>query len=87
YERQHHRHPERAQRVEGSWLLMLARMRSLDSLRSLEMTREADSLGVTRQVRVTRAVDSLGMIGMTREVGMAGIDIGSFLLSWLCCDA
>ncbi|MFT9151809.1 MAG: hypothetical protein ABF451_09370, partial [Bifidobacterium aquikefiri] len=38
YERQHHRHPERAERVEGSWLLMLARVRSLDSLRSLEMT-------------------------------------------------
>ncbi|MFT8538455.1 MAG: hypothetical protein ABF728_09365, partial [Bifidobacterium aquikefiri] len=38
YERQHHRHPERAQRVEGSSLLMLARVRSLDSLRSLEMT-------------------------------------------------
>ncbi|MFT9007303.1 hypothetical protein, partial [Bifidobacterium aquikefiri] len=35
-------------------------------------------------VGVTRKADS---VEMTREMGMAGIDIGLFLLSWLCCDA
>ncbi|MFT9059566.1 MAG: hypothetical protein ABF408_08995 [Bifidobacterium aquikefiri] len=62
-------------------------MRSLDSLCSLEMTREMGMIGMAREVRMIGATREMGSVEMTREMGMAGIDIGSLLLLWLRCDA